>query len=395
MQRASLAWGSGRASRTLSAIRPPSAIRPLSAIRCPVGDPLLACHPLPAGEPHPRRLAFGGQQVHRRVAERARHPQRSRSAEHLGGRPVLQQFTGVEHCAVPAEQQRLAGLGGGVDHGGVPAGEQLGQFVAQLLAQLVVEVDQGLVQQHQRRPLGQRPRQRHPLLLAAGQFGRQAREERLDVKPLRQRPDAGVSVGRTGQAQRRGNVVVHRHRRVVDELLIDHRDVALADRHPGHVAAVDDDPALAGRIEPGHQAHHRGLARLRRPQQHSHLAGYRGEVERVQPRLCADPLDDVLELQFHPTRRRRPALGATSLFLFVRVAMNPRAPNPRERARSLPDGRLVRFRFGPTAHPPSRIAKPPGAGPESVRKAWLQAEPCHDHAHTYAGTEDRRCCRTC
>ena len=35
--------------------------------------------------------------------------------------------------------------------------------------------------------------------------------------------------------QRRGDVVGHRHRRVVDELLVDHRDVALAHRHAGHV----------------------------------------------------------------------------------------------------------------------------------------------------------------
>ena len=102
--------------------------------------------------------------------------------EHLGRRPVLQQLAGVEHGGVAAQQQRLGGLGGGVDHRGIAGREQRRELLAQLLAQLVVQVDQRLVEQHQRRVFGQRARQRHALLLAARQLGRQALQEGLDVQ---------------------------------------------------------------------------------------------------------------------------------------------------------------------------------------------------------------------
>jgi hypothetical protein len=55
----------------------------------------------------------------------------------------------VEHRRAAAEQQRLGGLGGGVHHDGGTVAEELADFGAQLLTQLVVEVGQGLVQQQQ------------------------------------------------------------------------------------------------------------------------------------------------------------------------------------------------------------------------------------------------------
>ena len=65
-----------------------------------------------------------------------------------------------------------------------------------------------------------------------------------------------ISAVLAAQLQRRGDVVGHRHRRVVDELLVDHRDVALAHRHAGDVApVVGDHAAGAGRVQPGHHAH--------------------------------------------------------------------------------------------------------------------------------------------
>src|SRR4026209_2464359 len=64
--------------------------------------------------------------------------------------------------------------------------------------------------------------------------------------------------GRSAQArhpERRGDVLVHRQVRVVDELLVDHRDVALADRHGRHVPAAEPDlapgPPAAGGARPG------------------------------------------------------------------------------------------------------------------------------------------------
>ncbi len=71
-----------------------------------------------------------------------------------------------------------------------------------------------------------------------------------------------------GDAQRRGDVLVDRHRRVVDELLVDHGDVALLHRHAGDVVAVEPDRAGGRRVEAGHQPHQAGLARQRRAEQH-------------------------------------------------------------------------------------------------------------------------------
>ena len=91
------------------------------------------------------------------------------------------------------------------------------------------------------------------------------------------------------QLQRRGDVVGHGHRRVVDELLVDHRDVALAHRLAGHVLTVGEHPPGGRRVEPGHHAHQRGLAGLRRAEQDGDGLRHQRQVERVQRRLGARP----------------------------------------------------------------------------------------------------------
>ncbi|CFE02812.1 Uncharacterised protein [Bordetella pertussis] len=222
------------------------------------------------------------EQVHGGIAEGPRHPDGIGAMEDLGGRTVLQQPAGVEHRGMAAQQQGLGGLGGGIDHGRAPLGEQAGQLFAQGFAQLVVQVDQRFVQQHQRRVLDQRARQRHALLLAAGQFGRIAVQQVLDMQAFGHGPHARRDIGGAAQAQRRGDVVGHPHRRVVDELLVHHGDVALAHRHAGDIGPVDQHLALGGAVQPGHDAHHRGLAGQGRPQQHGHGARRGLQAERVQ-----------------------------------------------------------------------------------------------------------------
>ena len=69
-----------------------------------------------------------------------------------------------------AQQQGLDRLGGGIDHGAAATLEEPRQFVAQLLAQLEVQIGQRLVEQHQIGVLDQGAGQRGALLLAAGQF---------------------------------------------------------------------------------------------------------------------------------------------------------------------------------------------------------------------------------
>ncbi|MNT14502.1 hypothetical protein D3C72_1495110 [compost metagenome] len=202
-----------------------------------------------------------------------------------------------------AQQQRFAGLGGGIDHGGVAMREQLRQFLAQFFAQLVVKVDQRLVQQHQRRLLGQRTRQCHALLLPAGELGRIAVQQVVDMQPPGQLAHArGNLCGRrlAQQPQRRGDVVEDLERRVVDELLVDHRHIALAHRHAGDVMAVDQHAAGAGPVEPRHHAHQRSLARLGGAQQDGHRAGHRRQRHRIEIRLRTCVLRHGLQTQLHP-----------------------------------------------------------------------------------------------
>ena len=104
--------------------------------------------------------------------------------KNLRRRAVLQQLTPVQHRRVAAQQQCFARLGGGVDHGGITSGKQLRQLFPQLFAQFVVQVDQRLVKQHQRRALGQRTRKSYALLLAAREFGRITIQKHVDVQPF-------------------------------------------------------------------------------------------------------------------------------------------------------------------------------------------------------------------
>ena len=79
-------------------------------------------------------------------------------------------------------------------------------------------------------------------------------------------------VGPALDAQRRGDVLEDRERRVVDELLVDHRHGALADVDARHVLAVHHDAARGRDIKAGEQTHEGGLARERRSQQDAQRA---------------------------------------------------------------------------------------------------------------------------
>ncbi|MCY1541204.1 hypothetical protein D9M68_768820 [compost metagenome] len=184
----------------------------------------------------------------------------------------------------------------------------MGQFLAQLLAQLVVQVHQRLVQQHQGRVLGQRAGQRHALLLATRKLGRQAVQKDVDVQALSELPHLGVDRGarQAAQLQRRGDVVGHRHRGVVDELLVDHGHVAFAHRHTGHVDAVHQHPAGAGHVQPGHEAHQAGLAGLGRAQQDRDRAGHRGQALGIEVDRWSDRFPHVFQRELHFRSRRRP-----------------------------------------------------------------------------------------
>ena len=174
-----------------------------------------------------------------------------------------------QRCRTPAQKQRFVRLGGGIDEDRAGLGEDLGQLLAQFLAQLVVEIGERLVEKHELGALDEGARQRRALLLAAREFERRAIEKARQLHQLGRllhlvRNDRFRLLLK---AQGRGDVLEDREGRIVDELLIDHGDVALAHGNPGHVAPVHHDRSRCRLVQPGHQAHQGRLAGKRRPEQ--------------------------------------------------------------------------------------------------------------------------------
>ena len=175
-------------------------------------------------------------------------------------------------CSVavcPPSSSASIGIGGREHDGAAAVGEQLRQLVAQLLAQLEVEIGERLVEQNEVGVLDQRAGQRGALLLPAGQLGRAALQHRRQPQQLGDAVHAAVDLGlrHARDAQRRGDVLEDREVRIVDELLVDHRDVALLHGNAGDVLPVEPDLAGGRALEPGHQLHQRRLAGERRAEQ--------------------------------------------------------------------------------------------------------------------------------
>ena len=125
-----------------------------------------------------------------------------RPAIDLGGRSELGDPALAEGRGGAAEEQRLDRLGGRIDHDAAAAGEELRQLVAKLLAKLVVEIGQGLVEQDEVRLLDQRAGNRRPLLLASGEFGGTPLQHRPETEQLRGFIDPALDL-LSGQRRRR------------------------------------------------------------------------------------------------------------------------------------------------------------------------------------------------
>ena len=90
----------------------------------------------------------------------------------------------VHHADHIANCKRLELVVGDEQGRGASGFQDAAHLVRQALAQVHIEVGKRLVQQQQARLRGQRPRQRHPLLLAAGQFVRVALRQAIQANQL-------------------------------------------------------------------------------------------------------------------------------------------------------------------------------------------------------------------
>lgn len=125
------------------------------------------------------------------------------------------------------------------------------QFQLHLRAQLLVQRAHRLVQQQQLRPLGQRPRQRHALLLAAGQLVWLALAQVAHLHQVEHLAHALADriLAQAILLQAEGNVLLDRHVREQRIGLEHHVDRPLVRRQRVQALAIEGDAALGGRLE--------------------------------------------------------------------------------------------------------------------------------------------------
>ena len=226
-------------------------------------------------------MVFGdGQKVHRRVGK---HP---RGGGIIGHAVDVRCWAELRHPAVvqgggiAAQQQCLFGFGGGVDKDRTGRLKNFRNFGAQFFAQFIVKVCKRLVQQHQPRAFDQRACQGAALLLAARQFQRFALQHGRQFQHIGGGSHGAVNFGLrdTQKAHRGCDVVIDGHRRVVDELLVNHRHLAVLHPHARHIGAIPKNAARGGRIKTRHQPHQAGFARRSWPQKHVHRAFFQRQI---------------------------------------------------------------------------------------------------------------------
>lgn len=196
-----------------------------------------------------------------------------------------------------SEQEGFLGFRRRIDNHRAAAGKEIRQLVAQFLAQLVVEIGERLVEKNRVAFLDNRAGKRRALLLSAGEFVRFAVEIGFQLEDGCGlfHPPVDLRPGNAGNLQRRGDVVVNRHVRIVDEKLVHQADIALLRRQAGHILAVQEDLPGGQAVEAGHQLDQRGLARAGFSEENIEVAGLQGQARFLDMRDAGNALADVFE----------------------------------------------------------------------------------------------------
>ena len=243
------------------------------------------------------RLEPAVDQVHRRGAEEGGDEHVGGPAVDLLGRPDLLQHALAHDRDPAAHGHRLDLVVGDVHRRDPEPLVELDQLQPRLQAELRVEVGEGLVHQERLGLPHDRPRERDALPLPARQLAREALEEFLEREdpggPLHGRLD--LALGLLRDAEREGDVLVHRHVRVQRVVLEYHRDVPLHRIDEVDEPVADHDFAGGGILEAGDHAEDRALPAARRPEQHQKLAVLDLEGDVADGLDLAEALDQVLD----------------------------------------------------------------------------------------------------
>ncbi len=226
--------------------------------------------------------------------------------DELGGRAVVDVLRGADLLDPPrvedgdavAHGERLLLVVRDVHGRDAQTRLQALQLVAQLHAELRVEVGQRLVEQEDPRLEHERPRDGDALLLAAGELGHvlvELRLAQLDLVGHRTHEPVGLGLARLPDREAERDVLPHRHAGEERVVLEDHAHAALLARQPRGDLAVDDDVAAARVDEAGERPQRRRLAAAGRPEEREELALVDLEVEPRDRHLVAEAHLDVVE----------------------------------------------------------------------------------------------------
>ena len=176
---------------------------------------------------------------------------------------------------------------------------QIDQLELRVLAQLLVERAERLVEQQQLRTLHQRARERDALALAAGQLVRLALRELRQLHEIEHVGDArrrSRAFGRPSCFRPNATFCSTRHVREQRVRLEHHVDRPLVRRDAGHVDAVDGDAPGGRLLEPGQHAQQRGLAAARAAEQAEQLAAIDLQRDVVDGDEVAELLRDAVDV---------------------------------------------------------------------------------------------------
>ncbi len=185
---------------------------------------------------------------------------------------------------------------------------QVHELELRLLAQLLVERRQRLIQQQHLGATDEGARQRHALALAAGELVRAALPERAELHHVERLLDALLldRLVERQTAQAVADVVLHRHVRKQRVRLEHHVDGPLVRRHRAHFGPVDADAAAARVCEARQHPQQRRLAATGCPDEREHLALVDIQRDVVDRGMSAESLADAIDEDLRSRGRIEP-----------------------------------------------------------------------------------------
>src|SRR5579862_1161655 len=253
-----------------------------------------------------------------------------RELVNLGGRADLDDLALVHDGKAAGERHRLFLVVRHEEEGRTDLVLDVHQLELGLLAELLVERAQRLVEQQHLGPADERAGERHALLLAARKLVGLALAEMAELYHVQRFADALLRrrLVELETAQAVADIALDRHVREQRVGLEHHVDRPLVGRHVGHVGIVDGDPARARGREPGQHAQQRGLAAARSAEQREDLALVNLEAHRIDRGEIAEQLRDVLDDDLRFGRRIEPRPVGRTLLLRADQSHGAHSKNP-------------------------------------------------------------------